>query len=480
MQFNSLEFFGFFAAVCGMLLLTQWKAITKRVSEGRINWVRQVIVLLSSYYFYGRWNWKCLFLMIGLSLSAHYFSLLLHKTGKKVFFALGVGFPLIILGFFKYFGFFVDSFCGLFGIQAAGTLNILLPVGISFYTFQSLSYVIDVYRGQVPVERSLLKTALYISYFPQLVAGPIVKARDFIHQLYEPKRLTLKNFESGIQYFLFGLFKKAVIADNLSVAVDAVFANPNAYHGVSILAAVVAYSLQVYCDFSGYSDMAIGCARCMGYELKRNFDIPYIARNISEFWKRWHISLSNWLQEYLYIPLGGNRRGAVRTYINLFLTMLIGGLWHGASWTFVIWGAIHGLGLAAHKLCMKLTGRGRDYKGTLPGTLAGILSTYLFVCFCWVFFRAEDFTVAFAVLYRVFTWQPGVVYISSWTVLSVVLVAAATLAAVWKCRGQNQVHGFYPQLPLGSFWGLLAVLLAAGVTLGLAYTGNNPFIYFQF
>jgi alginate O-acetyltransferase complex protein AlgI len=238
----------------------------------------------------------------------------------------------------------------MWGIERVGSLPIILPVGISFYTFQSLSYTIDVYRKKIVAEKDFLKLALYISFFPQLVAGPIVRASDFLPQLEEHRNVSLHNFKIGIQIGIFGLFKKVVIADWLSVFVDDVFSTPNAFHAMSILLAVIAYAIQIYFDFSGYSDMAIGCAKCLGYDFARNFNMPYISRNISEFWRRWHISLSSWLKEYVYIPMGGNRKGICRTYIHNMVTMLLGGLWHGADWTFVAWGGVHGIALCIHKV----------------------------------------------------------------------------------------------------------------------------------
>ena len=478
MVFSSFTFLVFFTIVCFLMLLTNLKGKTNQ--EKRL-FIRHIILLIASYIFYGWWNWKCLFLMVGLTAISYGCSLMLEKPNKKFYLALGVIVPLVVLGVFKYFNFFVDSFSQMFGIQRMGTLNILLPVGISFYTFQTLSYTLDVWRGKVKPEKSFIKVALYIAFFPQLVAGPIVKAGEFLPQLYEDRNISAENFKKGIQFFVFGLFKKMVIADNISVCVDTVFQMPENFHAISILAAVIGYSIQIYCDFSGYSDMAIGCAKCLGYDLMRNFDMPYISKNISEFWKRWHISLSTWLQEYLYIPLGGNRRGTVRTYINLFLTMLIGGLWHGAAWTFVAWGALHGVALCIHKLWMKLLKRDKSYHGTALGNICSMVTTYIFVAFCWIFFRAGDFQTAWSVITGMFTWQKGIMYISSWVVIGVSCVAVSTAIACIKAVKRKEVsHGFYPLVSLDTIWGRVLLLVAAGITFSLAYTGSNPFIYFQF
>ena len=339
MNFVSIAFFVFFVIVLGLQLVL------------KKSWMRQAVLLIASYVFYGWWDWRFCFLMLGLTVVAFFTALGLEKRpGDKKIVAAGVIVPLAVLFFFKYMNFFVDSFCGAFGITAPGALAIILPVGISFYTFQSLSYTIDAWRGKVEISHDFMKFALYIAFFPQLVAGPIVKAADFLPQLDEERRPTKRGLAGGLSIFFWGLLKKAVLADQLSPFVDAVFAAPNAYASVSVALAVLAYAMQIYFDFSGYSDMAIGCAKCMGYDLAKNFDLPYISKNVSEFWKRWHISLSSWLQQYLYISLGGNRKGRTRTYVNLMLTMLLGGLWHGAGVNFIIWGGLHGAALCVHQV----------------------------------------------------------------------------------------------------------------------------------
>jgi alginate O-acetyltransferase complex protein AlgI len=329
--------------------------------------LRHVILLIASYIFYSWWDWRFCFLMIILTIVSFFSAIQIDKHPEnKLFIFVGVIIPLTILGIFKYFNFFISSFVEIFGIRYVNSLNIILPVGISFYTFQSLSYTIDVYRKKINAEKDFIKLALYIAFFPQLVAGPIVRASDFLPQLEEERNINLDNFKIGIQIFVSGLFKKVVIADWLSVFVDDVFRTPSAFHAISLILAVIAYSIQIYFDFSGYSDMAIGCAKCLGYDFVRNFNLPYISRNITEFWKRWHISLSSWLKEYLYIPLGGNRKGGIRTYMNNMITMLLGGLWHGANWTFLAWGGAHGIALCIHKFYKKLFGKIDSYPPPPP------------------------------------------------------------------------------------------------------------------
>lgn len=477
MVFSSLSFAVFFTVVCILMALTNTKAV-KALAKGRLRRLRHMILLLASYFFYGYWNWKFCFLMLGLTAVSYLCARGCGGKRRGLCIKLGVIVPILILGIFKYYNFFVDSFCAVFGIQRLGTLKILLPVGISFYTFQSLSYTIDVYRGKIEAERSFADVALYIAFFPQLVAGPIVKAGDFIPQLHEDRNISLKGLEEGVQIFVFGLFKKLVLADNIALLVDAVYANPAEFHALTVVLAVAAYSMQIYCDFSGYSDMAVGCARALGYELCRNFNLPYLSKNVTEFWKRWHISLSTWLQEYVYIPLGGNRKGTVRTYVNLMLTMLIGGLWHGAAWTFIIWGGLHGLALVVHKLWIKHRKGGSV---SAFGTACSILMTFVFVSLALVFFRAGSFKTAFLVFKAIFTWQSGVVFISSWAVFGIAVIMLAQAAAVIKSEREHKAwEGYYPTVRLDTFAGLLLFFTFVGLTLGLAYTGNNPFIYFQF
>ena len=476
MVFSSLTFLIFFVVLCDIMALTNIEKLMSALPWDKSS-VRHVILLLASYVFYGWWNWKCCFLLLGLTAAVYFCALGFEKTGKKLCVTVGVVLPLFVLGIFKYFNFFVESFCQAFGIVNGRSLNILLPVGISFYTFQAVSYIIDVYRKRIAPEHSFVKTALYVGFFPELVSGPIVRAGMLLPQFYEDRNISLKNLESGVQIFVFGLFKKLVLADNMSVFVNAVHANPAEFHALTVMLAVAAYSIQLYCDFSGYSDMAVGCARCLGYELPKNFDLPYISRNVSEFWKRWHISLSSWLQDYLYIPLGGNRKGVLLTYVNLMLTMLIGGLWHGAAWTFVAWGGLHGLALCVHKLWMKVH---RKNASAFSDAVSVVL-TFIFVSICWVFFRADSFECATDIFRAIATWQDGVIFISFWAVFGIIAVTAAEFAAVIRSKKNGtKPEGFYPMVSLNTVSGLAIFFTFLGITLGLAYTGQSPFIYFQF
>lgn len=476
MVFSSVSFFVFFAVVIFVMAATKIKPFAKQK-------IRHTVLLAASYVFYGWWDWRFCFLMLLLTVTAYVSAKQITKHSKNaLYIILGVAVPLLVLGIFKYFNFFVSSFVQAFGISSTGSLNIVLPVGISFYTFQSLSYTIDVYRKKTGPENDFIRLALYIAFFPQLVAGPIVRASDFLPQLKEERNVSIKNFAVGIQIFMFGLFKKVVVADWLSVFVDEVFKTPAAFHAASLILAVIAYSIQIYFDFSGYSDMAIGCAKCLGYDFIRNFNIPYISGNIAEFWRRWHISLSSWLKEYLYIPLGGNRRGSVRTYINNMVTMLLGGLWHGADWTFIVWGGLHGTALCAHKFYRKHIKRTNIVRNKPVQYFSANILTNIFVCFCWIFFRADSFSTAGQIIKGIVLWQDGIVKVYVWVIIAVLLVLSAEMEAGLKARKnkQDEINGFYVILDLSKIWNLVLFFVFIGLILGLAFVGANPFIYFQF
>lgn len=463
MSFASLEFLLFFCIVfLGVLFLQRLQNTI----------YKEIFLLLASYFFYGYWDWRFCFLLLFVTVIAYITALFSHK---KAAFITGITIPLVVLGFFKYFHFFLDSFSSLLR-QDFDVLSIILPVGISFYTFQALSYVIDVQRGKIKAEKDFIKLALYISFFPQLVAGPIVKAAEFLPQLRQDRRITLKNLEMGLQLMVFGFLKKIVIADHLSVFVDDVFRTPTAFHWFSIILAVLSYSIQIYFDFSGYSDIAIGCAKCFGYDFCPNFNLPYISENVTVFWRRWHISLSTWLKEYLYIPLGGNRKGKLRQHMNLFVTMLLGGLWHGANWTFVFWGALHGLALCVDKLLPKKKDPNIIQKS------CNIISTFLFVSFVWIFFRADSFFTAWQVIKGIFTLQKGILQPFSWSFIAIFAVLICTVIAILHSKklGEKEVNGFYPMLRLNTVFGLTVFFFTCGLILCLAFTGEHPFVYFQF
>jgi alginate O-acetyltransferase complex protein AlgI len=453
----------------------------------RSNTWRKHVLLVASLYFYGSWDWRFLGLIVGASTVDWYCALRIKQArdlGRptRPWLTLSLLYNLSALGFFKYCNFFVDSgvtFLAWLGLPVSPmTLQILLPVGISFFTFQTMSYTIDVYRNQLQPVRSYLDFLLYVTFFPQLVAGPIVRASTFLPQLFEKRRFDQVDVHAAVGQFLSGFIKKSVVADMIARPADAVFADPSQYSAGSIWIAVICYSIQIYCDFSGYSDMAIGAARLLGYELCENFRFPYLATSITDFWRRWHMSLSSWLRDYLYISLGGNRGGRWFTHRNLLLTMLLGGLWHGAGWNFIIWGAIHGLALVVHKEWVRHVGEGR-----LP-VLSRLLTVYL-VLLAWIFFRATTFADAWTMTKAWLWWEsPGTLEVALWTpvpewstltrcllFLSPLLllhVAAATkLHLAWR----RLVPSYVTTLVLG----VLAALALAWMPLNA-----RPFIYFQF
>ena len=322
---------------------------------------------------------------------------------QKAYVFLSLLVDLGLLAYFKYTNFFYEMLAPLWGGEFHA-LDIFLPVGISFFTFQSLSYTIDIYRGELKPLKSLLDYAFYVSFFPQLVAGPIVRARDFVPQIHKPLLVTNEMFGKGAFLIMAGLFKKAVISDYISVNfVERIFDNPALYSGLENLLGVYGYTLQIYCDFSGYSDMAIGLALWLGFRFPQNFNSPYKSDSITDFWRRWHISLSSWLRDYLYISLGGSRKGEVRTYVNLIITMLLGGLWHGANWNFILWGALHGVAQAFYKFYCKLRGYPKKYHPTGLKRFVAIFITFHFVAFCWIFFRNATLENSFVMLNQMFT-----------------------------------------------------------------------------
>jgi len=349
-----------------------------------------IFVIAFSLIFYYKSSGIYMWILVITTFTDYSFALLIEKTHKTtikriyLFLALSASFGLLF--YFKYTNFFLSNFHAIAQTNFQ-PLDIFLPIGISFYTFQSVSYVLDVYWKKLKPTRNIIDYAFFLTYFPQLVAGPIVKANLFLPQLEKPITIKKDDVYSGLWLIMVGLFKKAIIADYISRYNDLVFANPTGYSGFENLMAVYGYTLQIYCDFSGYSDMAIGLGKIMGFDLGLNFNFPYQAKNITDFWRRWHISLSSWLRDYLYIPLGGNRKGKVRMYINLFITMFLGGLWHGASWKFVFWGAWHGIGLAVHKAIKPVLDK---IPNKLSSNAISWFITFHFVIFLWIFFRANN------------------------------------------------------------------------------------------
>jgi len=465
--FTELVFFAFF----GCLIAAYWALPANRT--------RKYLLLLASYAFYAGWDWRFLGL-IWLSTVVDYIAglKLAQETrpgARKQWLALSLFVNLGMLAFFKYCNFFADSLADLlavFGVAADwNTLNIILPVGISFYTFQTLSYTIDIYRRELKPAKNFADFALFVAFFPQLVAGPIVRAKDFLFQLDTVRHFREVDFRWAITLFTVGFVKKAVVADNLAPYVDAFYAAPEAMGWLTSWLAVFAYAAQIYCDFSGYTDMAIALAGMLGYRLRGNFATPYIATDITDFWRRWHISLSSWLRDYLYISLGGNRGGRLKTDRNLMLTMLLGGLWHGASWNFVIWGGFHGLGLIVHKGWRRLTGT-REMP-VLPATAI----TLLFVSLLWVPFRAPDFATTWLVLGQLFSPATPATTPTTGEWLPF-LVLLLILWGLHYARAGGVFFTLWRRLPWWLFSSLVGVIYAAAVA--FRAVDYQPFIYFQF
>ena len=436
------------------------------------------ILVLSSYLFISFSSLYCSIILLFVSLIAYITPLMIEKyeNKKTIIEKLTIAILLLILGVFKYYNFFVESFSWV-GLNT-NTIILFLPLGISFYIFSAISYIVDVARKKYIANKSCLETLLYMSFFPKLLAGPIVRADDFFKQLPNILSLKWKNIEVGIQIFAIGLFKKMVLADRLSVFVDDVFYAPVAFDGFTILWGVISYSLQIYFDFSGYSDMSIGVSKMFGFDFKDNFNFPYLAKNVTEFWKRWHISLSSWLQEYLYYSLGGNRKGKIRTYLNLFLTMLLGGLWHGAAWTFVAWGALHGLALIIHKLFMNLKEAklGNKYATNSLWNIILVPFTYVFTSFCWIFFRASNFENAADVIKGIFSAQIGIVQPYTWTLFALIIFTIVHIKHIKDFENSNA----YPIQDLSTIKGQTIFFTFCGLIVILAYVGNTAFIYGAF
>ncbi len=477
--FNSGFFLFFFIAL----------ALFYPLVVGKVR-VRTWYLLLFSLYFYYKTSGVFLLLLL-LTAGVNYFlGAAIHKTqargGRKALMWLSVAWNLGSLGWFKYTNFIIASLNQVLG-GSLPALDIFLPVGISFFTFQTMSYTLDIYFRKLEPVRDFADFAFFVSFFPQLVAGPILRASWFIPQINKKLSLNRGQIAQALVLVFAGLIKKGVIADYISINfVDRVFDNPALFSGVENLLAVYAYGLQIYCDFSGYSDIAIGLASLLGFQLQPNFNLPYRAASITDFWRRWHISLSTWLRDYLYIPLGGNRRGKARAYLNLFVTMVLGGLWHGASWNFVFWGALHGLALALDKLLAGFfTGKARQ-PGRPPARprpllqALGVVLTFNFVSFAWIFFRARSFADAAAMLRRILAGFNAPIFLK-WLAQNQIVAALILLGYL--------SHWLPPKFNLGcanvlkrSPVPLQAAFLALIIWVLFQFRAADiqPFIYFQF
>ena len=461
------------------------------------NQIRNYYLLAISWFIYSRLNGAFLLLLIFSCLANYGLGILVSRQQRtKIWLAVSVLFNLIILGYFKYAYFFTEMANDLFSTNfqvfnwvswlmnqvvsgIADTHSILLPIGISFYTFQAISYLVDVFSKKVTVVRNPLDFSFYLSFFPQLVAGPIVRAASFIPQLYQKYKLTKEEFSHSVYLIAKGLFKKMVIADFLALNfIDRVFESPLSYSGVENLLAIYGYSIQIYFDFSGYTDIAIGLALVLGFKIPVNFNAPYHASSLTDFWHRWHISLSLWLKDYLYIPLGGNRKGVWRTYVNVLVTMLIGGLWHGANLRFLIWGGIHGIGLVVEKLFRKIFHLEAHVGGWKK--FIGVFCTFQLVNFSWLFFRANDTETIVQFFYQIwYHFLPQLPLTDINAYFPTIGFFVLGLVVIWiPFRFKEKIRGWFIRMPV-SLQVISVVVLLLFIS-AIAGAGLQPFIYFRF
>jgi len=460
MLFNSTVFLLFLPAVAVLYYVLP------------LGW-RRILLLVASYAFYGWWSVPFSSLLVASTVVDYTAARVIDGTDsrkkRKAALLCSLVANLGVLTVFKYADFFSNSAHSLLGVRPWPELDFVLPLGISFYTFQTMSYTIDVYRGHLAARKSFIDVALYVSFFPQLVAGPIIRADTLIPQLRQYGSARWDLIRAGVALVIWGLVKKVWFADTMSPIVNEAYADPSSMSGIALLCATYAFAVQIYCDFSGYSDIAIGAALVLGVRLPANFRQPYLSCSIREFWRRWHISLSTWLRDYLYIPLGGSRHGSVRTQVNLMITMLLGGLWHGAGWNWVVWGGLQG-GLMSVERAIGLP---ETRPTTWGATAVRWFMTFHLVCLSWVFFRAADVTQAGEVIERVMTLAPGHTFFT-WQPVAVIALLIA--AESWDLRKR-----FVSRLrhsPSIAFW--LAV--AATLFFALTFRGatSPEFIYFQF
>jgi alginate O-acetyltransferase complex protein AlgI len=493
MLFNSFQFLIFFPVVVALYFAT----------PPRYRWL---LLLIASYYFYMCWRASYALLLAAGTVVDYFAGVMMGRTpdrGKRrKYLLLSLLSNLGMLFTFKYFNFFMDSgrgLCDWLHWQCdLPTLRLLLPVGISFYTFQTLAYSIDVYRGRCPPERHFGRFAVYLAFWPQLVAGPIERPSHLLPQFRETYHFDYDRVTNGLKLMLWGFFKKVVIADNISGSVNAVYNNCTAHDGPALMLATVLFAYQIYCDFSGYSDIAVGAARVMGYDLMSNFRQPYQARSVGDFWRRWHISLSSWFRDYLYIPMGGNRVPLPRWYFNLFFTFLVSGLWHGANWTFVIWGALHGtyllVGLVTERLRARVTAALRLDRVPRLHALLQQAVTFALVCFAWIFFRANSLSDAVYVVTHLFSGfgklglhPPNVAWLEAQcTALALgpkraltIVAMLALLELVQYVQARCSVRELLARQPIWVRWPAYYSLIVIIALFG-AFNRGQQFIYFQF
>jgi alginate O-acetyltransferase complex protein AlgI len=489
MLFNSFAFLLFFPAVTLLYFVLPF----------RIRWAW---LLAASCFFYMFFKPEYILILFGTIFIDYFAGIGIEKTrnkkNKKYLLIVSLIANIGVLAVFKYFNFLNGNITGLLGLFGATNpipfLEILLPIGLSFHTFQAMSYTIEVYRGNQKAEKHFGIYALYVMFYPQLVAGPIERPQNVLQQFRTKHDFSYENATEGLKLMAWGFFKKLVIADRLSLMVNEVYDHPSNYTGVSLILASVFFSFQIYCDFSGYSDIALGTARFMGFNLMENFNLPYYAQSFSDFWRRWHISLSTWFKDYLYIPLGGNRRGTSRTLFNLFIVFLISGIWHGASWTFVVWGALHGMFLIVEYLIVRSNSGNKRFNGFALTKFLKWLLVFSLVTMAWVFFRAPDFKTAWYIISHYFSDVPSqfytlmhhpetinsIVYLGQGQDVFIVAIAALLfMEAVQLFKRKKGNFYFFQDRPAVVRWGFYFALTFVIYSFGL-FHNNSEFIYFQF
>ncbi len=487
MLFNSLSF----AVFLPVVFVLYWFC-----TRGIVR-VQNILLLAASYFFYACWDYRFLFLLIFSTFLDYFTGLKMAgastRNGRKFWFWLSVLINVGFLAVFKYYNFFANSFAGFlssFGLKLdVWTIKVILPVGISFYTFHGLSYVIDIYRERIKPEKSFVDYAVFVSFFPLLVAGPIERATHLLPQIKRKRVFDYEQAANGLMQILWGLFKKMVLADNCAVMVNNIFGHSDRYNGSTLIAGAVLFAVQIYCDFSGYSDIALGTARLFGMDLLRNFNFPYFSRDIAEFWRRWHISLSSWFRDYLYIPLGGSRGTTFIKIRNVLIIFLVSGFWHGANWTFIIWGLLNALFILPSILFktnrnnMDIVAAGKTFP-TLKELLA-MCVTFALTVFAWIFFRAESLTAAFHYIRRIFsksTLRPmnGAAFLGAGvSIYQLIVLIALFFLAEWS--GREHTFALAPlrvRIPRVMRWGIY--LLIIGVIYYFYSDREQQFIYFQF
>lgn len=478
MLFNSIEF-----AIFLPIVFTIYWVLAKQNYK-----LQNLFLVIASFIFYGWWDWRFLFLMVFSASIDFVAGLKIVSTDiqkkKKLFLTLSLLSNIGILGVFKYYNFFIDNFTRAFsfmGVQInAGTLDIILPVGISFYTFQAMSYTIDVYKNKLPAVKDPVAYFAFISFFPQLVAGPIERATNLLPQFYKKRKFDYDNAVNGMQQILWGLFKKIVIADNCSVYANEIFAHYNSYSGSTLLLGSFFFAMQIYCDFSGYSDIAIGAARLFGFSLMRNFAYPYFSRDIAEFWRRWHISLSTWFRDYVYIPMGGTRVRRKIQMRNILVIFIISGFWHGASWTFIVWGLLNAL----YFLPLLIFGKNRKNldiaaEGKLlpsPYEFLQISLTFLLTSFAWIFFRAKSLNHAFTYISKIFS-KSFFTFPEIFPKSLIVMVVIFVLIEWLQRSKQHALHLDSSKIPRLASWIFYLLIIIVIYFYG---GEQQQFIYFQF